>query len=264
MVESLRELKKRCQKPNYRTVGNWYVRNILRDAALPMTWVLLHTGVSANQVTFFSLLVAFLGAIFFVIPGSVPFLMSVALFQFWYYLDHVDGQIARYRKTASMTGRFLDFMMHHLVHLTLFLALSYYAFKTLDHVIFLLWGFVSSLAILAFNLIHDVKYKTFYERCRQEGAVIEKSAEDSKKPKRPKGFLKKVFSLVHKSCEIHVMINVFTGAVFLQFAIVWDLRVLLFFYYGVAVLAVFGVKFFHIILSKAIDTEYEHFTRQKS
>ncbi|OQA26823.1 MAG: CDP-alcohol phosphatidyltransferase [Chloroflexi bacterium ADurb.Bin344] len=264
MVESIRELNKICQKPNYRTVGNWYVRNILRDAALPMTWLLLHTGVSANQVTFFSFLVASLGGLSYVIPGAGPFLVSALLLQFWYYLDHVDGQIARYRKTASMTGRFLDFMTHHLVHLILFFALGYYAYKALAREIFLLWGSVSSLAILAFNLIHDVKYKTFYERCCRDGAVIKKSSQGSKKTEQPKSFWRKAFSLAHKSCEIHVMINVLAGAALLQFVTVWDLRVLLFFYYGTVAPVVFGVKFFYIICSQAIDTEYGCFTCQKS
>ena len=104
-MESLKELNVICQKPDYKTKGNWYVRTILRDAALPVTWLLLHTKITADQVTLASLAVALLGMIALALPGTGWFVAGVLLLQLWYYLDHVDGQIARYRKTVSLTGR---------------------------------------------------------------------------------------------------------------------------------------------------------------
>lgn len=51
MVESLGELNKKCQKENYKKTGNWMVRSFLRCFALSRTWILLHTSITANQVT---------------------------------------------------------------------------------------------------------------------------------------------------------------------------------------------------------------------
>ena len=69
MVEPLNELNRICQKPDYKKTGNWYVRHIVREAALPMTWLLLHTRITANQVTAVSLAASLLGMISLAIPG---------------------------------------------------------------------------------------------------------------------------------------------------------------------------------------------------
>src|SRR5437762_1650191 len=105
MVESLKELNRICQKPRYREVGNWMVRYVLRDLALPFTWLLLHTPVTANQVTLASLVVGLFGISLFAATSNASFLTGTLLLQLWYLLDHVDGQIARYRKTACLSGR---------------------------------------------------------------------------------------------------------------------------------------------------------------
>ena len=44
-------------------------------------------------------------------------IVAAGLLQLWYLLDHVDGQLARLRGTASLDGVQLDFLMHHTVNL---------------------------------------------------------------------------------------------------------------------------------------------------
>lgn len=263
MVESLAELKKLCQKPDYKTKGNWYVRTILRDAALPATQLLLRTSVTANQVTLISLAVSAIAMVFLAVPGTGAFLAGAVLLQLWYYLDHVDGQIARYRKTDCLTGRFLDFLTHHLVHPALFFALGFYAFHITGSEAFILWGFVSALAILSFNLVHDVKYKTFFEKI--EGLRVTTSVTLQKKGAEPSNVLKgtvplvkRLYSLAHKSCEIHVMMNILTLAVFIQMMVSsWDLRYILFIFYGVLAPIVAVLKLAYILKHKQIDREYD-------
>lgn len=258
MVESLSELNKLCQKPDYKTKGNWYVRTILRDAALPVTRLLLHTPITANQVTLISLAVALFGMFILMFPGPAAFFLGAFLLQLWYYLDHVDGQIARYRKTASLTGRFLDFLTHHIVHPALFFALGFYCSVVSELGIFALWGFLSALAIFVFNVMHDVKYKTFFEKLEQEGGTIQpkvKSAPAS--GKEPASFLRRVFSFMHKLCEIHVMMNILTFAAVLQ--LFWqavDLRFFLFIVYGILSPSILVLKLAYILKTKKIDQEY--------
>jgi len=162
-MESLKELNSICQKPRYKEVGNWMVRHILRDAALPITWLLLHTPITANQVTTLSLVIGLLGMVCVSAPATSSFLLGVVLIQVWYLLDHVDGQIARYRKTASLTGRFFDFMTHHVIHGVIYFSLGFYVYLLGGSVWFIIWGFFASICMMAFNLVHDTKYKTFFE-----------------------------------------------------------------------------------------------------
>ena len=261
MVEPLKELNRICQKPRYKEVGNWMVRHILRDAALPVTWVLLHTPITANQVTLISLIVGLIGIIFFALPPFF-FLIGTLLLQLWYLLDHVDGQIARYRKTASLTGRFFDFMMHHIIHISILFSLGVYSFFLTQQFLFVLWGFVSSVALLVFNLIHDVKYKTFFERL----AVLEKpfsvrSSDACQSMNGAKEFTvsRKVFSVLHKACEVHVLMNILTLAALLQVftSLSLDLRFFLFLFYGIAAPLLAVVKLSYLIGGKKIDEEFQ-------
>src|SRR3989338_5676458 len=145
MVESLKKLSEICQKPRYKKVGNWMVRHILRDAALPVTWLLLHTPITANQVTFFSLVIGIVGIGLFSALAPSLFLAGTILLQLWYFLDHVDGQIARYHKTVSITGRFFDFLTHHIIHGVIFFSLGICMYQITRNFYLVIWGFVLSL-----------------------------------------------------------------------------------------------------------------------
>ena len=263
MVESLKELNKICQKPRYKEVGNWMVRNILRDAALPITWLLLHTSVTANQVTLFSLILGLAGISFFMLPGAGWFLAGALFLQIWYLLDHVDGQIARYRKTASMTGRFFDFVMHHILHGALLFPLGYYAyFRTKDE-LFILWGFAAAFSMTVFNMLYDVQYKTYFEKLSQMKSVEIMQPSPLPSPatqERGKRSERHFFSLLHKACEMHVMMNVLTGAALLEFFLLKtvDTRFFLFLFYGLAAPCIAIVKISYWIKTKKIDQEFYH------
>ena len=45
------------------------------------------------------------------------FVVGVALAHLAFWLDHVDGQVARWRGTASLDGIYLDYLMHHAANL---------------------------------------------------------------------------------------------------------------------------------------------------
>ncbi len=260
-MESLKELNQICQKPKYREVGNWMVRHILRDAALPITWLLLHTQVTANQVTLASFAIALLGVIFLAIPSNGFFMFGVIFLQLWYLFDHVDGQIARYRKTASLTGRFFDFMMHQIVHPCIFFGLAFYVYGITERSIFLIWGFVTCLSMIVFNAIHDTKYKTFFERLAVLGssfkivppknATITEQVAVNFQPA-----FKKIFSILHKISEVHVLMNVLTAAALIQLLLPVDFRFFLFLVYGTIVPAIAITKITYLIVNQKIDEEF--------
>lgn len=261
-MESLKELNKIVQKPDYKKKGNWMARHLVRDAALPVTWLFLHTNVTANQVTLMSLGIGFLGIAWLTVPAMSGFFIGVVLLQLWYLLDHVDGQIARYRKQVTLTGRFFDFLTHHLIHAALFFGFGLYAYHETGIAFFIKWGFLPALAITLFNLLHDVKYKTFYEKMstHEKTSFYFKAAHvDNHLNQVKKGRFRDVFSWLHKSCEIHVVMNVLTigavleGLVFKDF----DVRILCFIYYSAAAPLMAVTKTVYWISSRKIDNDYE-------
>jgi hypothetical protein len=260
MVESLKELNSKCQKENYRTVGNWMVRYILRPAAIPITWALLHTNITANQVTLISLALGLMGIALFasVTPGW--FLLGTVLLQLWYLLDHVDGQIARYRGTASLTGRFFDFLTHHIIHTPIFFALGVCLFRQTHSFFILVWGFILSMLILSFNLIHDARSKAFIEKMLREKVIrvrLNLSSNDEIGT-ASQSWVRSAFSVLHKACEIHVLMNVLTGVALLTFVFqAVDLRGLVFFFYSISVPVLAVTKLVYVIVNQKCDTEYE-------
>lgn len=264
-MESLKELNSICQKPRYKEVGNWYVRHILRDAALPITWLLLHTSVSANQVTLAALAAGILSVVILALPGQGFFLTAVILLHTWYLLDHVDGQIARYRKTVSLTGRFFDFLMHHIVHGILFFGLGFYSAARYENGFFLIWGFVTAFFQTTLNLLYDVKYKTYFEFISQRPEV--KFAYGKQRPKGPdekalgtsSSRKRRFFIFLYKSTEMHVILSLFLIAALAQalFLKGLDLRLVLFVFYGLLVPLVSLVKINHWIRYKKIDDDFK-------
>ena len=267
-MESLKELNKICQKPRYKEVGNWMVRYLLRDAAIPITWLLLHTPITANQVTLISLVVAIAGAFCLMGPGNFLFLLGVLLLQLWYLLDHVDGQIARYRKTASLSGRFFDFLTHHIIHGIIFFVLGVHSFMVTGSFVFVLWGFITALAMMVFNLSYDAKYKTFFEKIVSSSKTFKIksfnpiSEEDEREKTQPTKttWFRKGFACLHKFCEIHVLMNLLTLMAILEFFIPVlnvDFRLLSHVFYGLAVPILAAVKISYLIGKQEIDREFE-------
>ncbi|MCA9395614.1 MAG: CDP-alcohol phosphatidyltransferase family protein [Candidatus Omnitrophica bacterium] len=266
MVESLKELNKKCQKPNYKTVGNWMVRHILRDAALPITWILLHFPVTANQVTVVSMLVAAVGGFLLMSADNVCFLAGIALLHIWYLLDHVDGQIARYRNTSSMEGRFFDYLMHHFVSFWIPFSTSVSLLRLGASVWWVVAGFIGSMSVVMIALISDAKSKTFYEYIMKDNATdnfANASDPDSvsdlyMKDRGQKSLPKTVFTVMYKSCEGHVILNVwlvlgviliFVGSPYLKYIAVA--------YYALVSTLVWVVYSAKLILSGRITMEYE-------
>lgn len=259
-VPSLKGLGPLCQKPQYKTVGNWYVRHILRDAALPVTWLLLHTAITANQVTALSLILGVWGIALLAGGSQASFLMGVLLVQLWYFLDHVDGQIARFRKTSCLSGRFFDFITHHIIHTLIFFSLGFYVYQKTGAIFAILWGYVTSLSMIIFNLANDTKYKTFFEALlkAKNFRVLDRVVQEIPEGQKT-SLLRKIFPWLHKASEIHVLMNLLTVAAFLEILFLsWvDFRLIFFIFYGFAIPLLAASKVIYLIKKRKIDAEYE-------
>lgn len=261
-LSSLTEFSRVCQKPNYKTQGNWMVRTFLRDWAVPCSWLLFQINISANQVTAFSIAVALIAAGLISHPSALVFGIGTVLLQVWYYLDHVDGQLARAYGTASLTGRFFDFVMHHIVHGAVSFCCGLYLFWFFDSVIFIYLSGLATVMMMGFNLIFDAKYKTYIEFLQKEpGFTSVVSVLSEKKQKRvSQSALRFLFSFLHKANEIHVMMNVLTGVALI--GVVFDavfLRVGAAFFYLITPVIIMPGKLWHVVRFGEIDREFNRF-----
>jgi hypothetical protein len=130
-----------------------------RRISLHVTWALLHTSVTPNQVTAASLVVAIVGLVLVAIPGA-PAIAGCVLLLMYHLLDRVDGELARYQNRYSLLGVYLDNAGHYLTGGGLLIA-GVYGLAPLSPDPDALW-LVSSLAAIAAMMSRVEKHAAFH------------------------------------------------------------------------------------------------------
>lgn len=134
----------------------------------------------------------------------------MALLHLAFWLDHVDGQVARWRRTAGLDGVYLDYLMHHAASLWLGFGLGYgLAVRSGD----LRWT-AAGLSIgggwLFLGLHNDCRYKAFFQclkstriRYRIDGGSGGRPGPPTAWPRRGRGL---ITWPLYKACEPHVVL----------------------------------------------------------
>ena len=122
---SLEELRVRCRSSRQEPFG----AQLIRHVSIRVTWLFLHTSVSANAVTLLFLVSGLLGSFLLARGDFTSAIIGVALLVVHLILDYVDGEIARYRHSTSWFGYFLELTSHEIVTAALFTSVSYHVYK---------------------------------------------------------------------------------------------------------------------------------------
>ena len=141
-----------------------------------LTWIFLRLNISANQATYISLIVGLASCIFLALGSYMLKLAGALMVNLGFVLDCVDGNIARYRKSFSPFGEFIDALVGYIVTAFLFMSIGVGAFidpgssALLRHAeifplfskdVFLFAGFWSSLSYVLVRL-GSLRYKTIF------------------------------------------------------------------------------------------------------
>lgn len=110
----------------------WYFRCVLRHVSVYVTWLALHTPVSANQVTVLQTVVGLIGSGLVALSGAPAVVCGVAAWQIGCLLDAVDGEVARFRSTQSLGGVYLDQLNHLIVNQAIFLGAGFHFARPLS------------------------------------------------------------------------------------------------------------------------------------
>jgi phosphatidylglycerophosphate synthase len=92
---------------------HWAGRLYLRRVSPYVTRFVLATPLSANGVTALMIPTGLLAALSLTFAGIWPAVLAVLLVQLQLLLDCVDGEVARWRKTFSPVGVYLDQLAHY-------------------------------------------------------------------------------------------------------------------------------------------------------
>jgi phosphatidylglycerophosphate synthase len=141
-------------------------RWIGRPSAIYGSWLAVRLGLSANQVTCLALVASLSAACLIGTGVRGLFVAGVFLAHVAFWLDHVDGQVARWRETASLDGVYFDYLLHHVANLALGFALGYGLAARSSDLRWTLAGFAIAGGWAMLSLHNDCRYKAFFQRLK--------------------------------------------------------------------------------------------------
>jgi phosphatidylglycerophosphate synthase len=121
-VPSIAELRPIAQPDQHlRRPGeeHWAGRLYMRRISLHVTRLLVVTPLSANMVSFLMIPVGLLAGFLLSLPGLAAAVGAAVLAQLWLLLDCCDGEVARWRRTLSPKGPYLDALGHYTIEAAL-------------------------------------------------------------------------------------------------------------------------------------------------
>lgn len=211
---TLDELRVTAHKGRHREIGNWLARRVARPTAIHGTWLAIRLGLSAHQVTLLSLASSLAGAVAIGTGSSDGFLIGVVGLHLGFWLDHVDGQVARWRRTASLDGVYLDYLMHHLVNLALGFGLGFGLSIRDGRPAWSVAGFAIAIGWAVLSLHNDCRYKAFFQRLKSAGECYRVDGGSGGRPAPPAPWPRRGRGIItwplYKLCEPHVVLMILT------------------------------------------------------
>lgn len=239
-MESIKELRGICQSSRL-WADTWHGRYICRPISIHITRLVLFTPLSANHVTIVFFVTGVIASLFFISGSRGLDFVACLLLQLWYLLDHVDGEVARYRKTTSLAGIFMDEMVHYTVHPLIFLCIGVGQFFVYRDVTLILISIPAALSMIYIPLGQVVRETVF----KKDGTERDHGAEAYVK-RMP--FHARLFSILHTSCTFPAVMNIITISSIASLFLSVDLMRFILWYYAIVGTAVWSTKVLVIIM----------------
>lgn len=168
MVESIRELRRICQKRQFLynkkgeentspPVEEYFYDRFLRLISIYITKIFLYTPITSNQVSILSMVVGVLAGVAFSFAHPFYWIIGFLLLQLFHFLDAVDGEIARYRKEASPIGKYFDLLAHGVVIAAFYMGITFGIYNGTGQSIVFFFGFVALISFLLSSLSNALR-----------------------------------------------------------------------------------------------------------
>lgn len=164
---SLADIRRDGQKSRHREEGNWLARRWARPAAVYGTWVALRLGISAHAITAAAGIAWLFEAIALSCGNPKAFLAGIALGYLGFWLDHVDGQVARVRRSDTLEGIFLDFWIHTAHACLRGFGLGWGLFVAIHDPIAIIGGMSAAFGWMMISHTNDAGYKAIFAELKK-------------------------------------------------------------------------------------------------
>jgi len=156
---SIKEIRERSGLPYkthlYANVARWFSPYFLK--------LVLYTPLNPNDLTIFMIFVGLACAPLLLFNNYYLYILMVVLYQFYAFLDIVDGALARIKQKFSNKGIYLDSLSHLIVEPAIFLCLGFGRFFLTNDLRLLILGVIIAFSQIVLRslqpLVIYVKYK---------------------------------------------------------------------------------------------------------
>jgi hypothetical protein len=209
------ELAERVHKQRHREIGNWLARRVGRPSAVYGTWLAVRIGLSAHQVTLAALLVSLAGACAIGMGQRWLFVVGDLLLWLAFWLDHVDGQVARWWGTESLDGVYFDYLMHHAGGMALGFAVGYGLAAQSGEMTWTIAGAAIAVGWTLLSVQNDCRYKALFQRLKSTKGSYRTDGGAGGRPQPPAPWPRKGIGALtwplYKACEAHVVLMTLTA-----------------------------------------------------
>jgi phosphatidylglycerophosphate synthase len=119
-ISSIQLLRERVAKKH----GEPFWNRVVRSISIYMTWLLIHTPISANGVTFLFLLAGLAGAGVFALGTPMAWIVGTLLLWLSILFDFSDGEVARFRQESSWFGDYFEETVHAALVIAMYCGIS--------------------------------------------------------------------------------------------------------------------------------------------
>lgn len=207
-MESIHELREQLQSEKVKRQA-WGYRYLRRGLSIYVTRLFLRTNIRPNQVTVAMVLIGIAGAvaIFFgyIWLGFILVYLNIVL-------DAVDGELARYKKSFSLRGVYMDRINHLAVPGFFFFAVTFWVSGTELNpheplfMLSLLGAFALPLMLTADNIHRQVFVRPYLEHPELFPLARAKQAEPAKNNRPSYNPFRGVAMAVFQACQFVVIV----------------------------------------------------------
>ncbi|PIP86429.1 hypothetical protein COV42_02950 [Candidatus Campbellbacteria bacterium CG11_big_fil_rev_8_21_14_0_20_44_21] len=191
----------------------WLYRSLQRGPSIYITFILLKTRLSPNQISFLSILAGMTGFFIFLSSGYSALIFGIIFFYLNILLDKVDGEVARYKKIFSLKGIFLDNINHLLIPSLFFFGLSLHIglYRGLT-LLTLVAGFLSVLSMSLIRTGWSLPAQIYAKKYLKHPELFilpETSTTPVEEAKKKHSFISLILRVVHQFQEFFMILLVF-------------------------------------------------------
>lgn len=163
----MNKIKNRYKAMKTRVAKDWWTATF----GDPISWLILSLiadwkWVTPSGITILSFFIRIAGAVMIALGNGI---WGVLLIQMGLVMDHMDGNLARYRKSTTLTGGFMDRIFDGASFFVIISALGWYSVKLGSPIYILL---IASLSGAFYLLICYIYWSYAYYELKEKGETI--------------------------------------------------------------------------------------------